>query len=50
MYVREHAEQETIAGHGVQNPRQGKHRTDETKKKIKHEGFENDSFYKLIRL
>jgi len=28
VYVREHAEQQTVAGHGVQNPRQREHRSD----------------------
>jgi len=33
MDVREHAEQETVAGHGVQNPRQREHRADKTVKR-----------------
>jgi hypothetical protein len=34
MDVREHAEQESVAGHGVQDSRQREHRADETAEQI----------------
>lgn len=35
MDVREYAKQESVASHGVQDPRQREHRSDETVKQIK---------------